>query len=230
MINALAVLIVLLFAEIFRLAVVRAVAERDREIEHRKMLHAELDHRTKNNFALVASLLELQRRREDDPKVASALDQAISRVHSFAGAYANLSDRSGEGTDVAMNTYLTDVVERIADAAFKDGVKVRVMADPCVLPRETAVAIGLFTNEALTNCAKYAFPGDRAGGVEVLFRCEGENWDLIVRDDGIGDAGPSLSGLGMRLFEAFAKQAGGHYACETSETGRVVSLVSAASD
>ena len=73
-INAAAVLVVLVFAEAFRRAVATAITQRDEQIDRASMLQQELEHRTKNNFALAASLLEMQKRREQHPAVISALE------------------------------------------------------------------------------------------------------------------------------------------------------------
>ncbi|OYW21109.1 MAG: hypothetical protein B7Z43_11465 [Sphingomonas sp. 12-62-6] len=52
----------IIVAEIFRRAVRNAAAERDRQVAERDLFLEEFDHRVKNNFAIVVSLLELQRR------------------------------------------------------------------------------------------------------------------------------------------------------------------------
>ena len=224
--NAVSSLIVLVLAESFRRAVTTAVEERDGEIGRRTLLMRELDHRTKNNFALVVSLLELQKRRESDPQVGKALDLATSRIHSFARAYANLAESQGEGESVRMKPYIDEVVQRFSGGAFHDGIEVFVEAANCVLPREIAVAIGLFTNEALTNCAKYAFPDGRSGRVEVRLAGDAEKWELVIEDDGVGNGDRTGTGLGTTLLKAFAQQAQAEYELEAASTGRRLRLVS----
>ena len=226
-INGAAALVVLFFAEMFRRAVQTAIFERDSEIDRRILLQQELEHRTKNNFALVASLLEHQKQREVHQSVDQAIDQAITRIHSFARAYANLAESQGEGSAVAMQPYLEDVVEKVAIGMFSDNVTVSLEATPHVLPRQVAVAIGLFTNEALTNCAKYAFPDGRDGRVAVRFDAGEDGWALEIHDDGMGQlaAGQSgSSGIGTRLLNAFANQAEARYEMETGDAGVRVRL------
>lgn len=227
-INGAAALIVLLLAEAFRRAVSKALRERDHEIERRVVLQQELEHRTKNNFALAASLLEMQKRREQQPEVAAGLEQAIARIHSFSSAYANLALTQEEGTMVAMQDYLVDVVDRVTRGAFMENVVVEVDAgsDHVIMPREVAVAIGLFTNEALTNCAKYAFPEGQDGKVSIRFAGSLEDWSLAIEDDGIGtSAGDEGStGIGERLLEAFAQQAQARYQVDARPGGRALRL------
>ena len=230
-INALAVLIVLVLAEIFRRAVHQVTRARDAELERRQVLMRELEHRTKNNFALVASLLSLQRRRHDNPEIVEALDQAIGRVDTFARAYENLKLTEAEGSYVPMRQYVGDVVSRVSAGAFHDEVTIEVRASDCELPQQTAVAICLFINEALTNSAKYAFPDGAAGKVSVIFTGNEDNWDLKVVDDGVGSAeearqhkAAGTTGMGLGLMEAFARQAEAEYSVGGATQGRTVHL------
>lgn len=233
-INALSAMVVVILAEAWRRAVREAAATRDQEIERRDMLMSELEHRTKNNFALVASLLSLQKRRLDDPASVAALDEAIGRVRTFAGAYANLTASHGEGVHVEMNEYLTEVVRRIAAGAFGHDVQIEIDIETCSIPRQTAVAVGLFANEALTNAAKYAFPERGAQAqtvnpkIHVNFRTEDSGWTLSIADNGVGDAGErpesGKPGLGMGLMSAFAQQAEAEHDTVIGKTGRTVIL------
>ena len=59
----------------------------------------------------------------------------------------------------------------------------------------------------MTNAAKHAFPGERAGRVELRFRREGESLALAVADDGVGaPAAAAGGGQGHRLVREFARQ------------------------
>ena len=89
-VNGMTVMVILVFAELFRAAVRHAAHRRDREIANRDLLLRELDHRTKNNFMIVASLLALQKRRETSPEAQAALSVAAARVDSFAAAHQAL--------------------------------------------------------------------------------------------------------------------------------------------
>ncbi|MDR7101081.1 sensor histidine kinase [Croceicoccus sp. BE223] len=231
-INAICVAVIAILAESFRSAVQRATETRDAEIARRGMLMAELEHRTKNNFALIVSLLDIQRRRTSDAAVAQAIEQASGRVHTFARAYANLVDSQGEGSSVEMDVYLPEVVRRVTEGAFLDNVRVETRIDPCTLSRQVAVGIGLFVNEALTNCAKYAFPDGRGGSIEVSFACQGEGaWIATVRDDGVGEAAETApasaaGGMGSGLMVAFARQAGATFEAVSQDVGHCVTVAS----
>jgi len=227
--HATTAMITFAFALAFRRAMDAALEERDLQIARGAMLIQELEHRTKNNFALVASLLQAQKRRESDTRITQALDLACARIHSFARAYTNLAQSENKSGLVAMKTYLSEVVSHFADGGFPDNVTVTVDACECPLPRETAVGIGLFANEALTNCAKHAFPDNRPGRVQVSLKHGAQSGsELTVEDDGVGldAAGDSTldGGTGSRLMEAFAHQAHARFTLEPSTDGTRVRL------
>ena len=202
-------------AETFRRAVHRATDERDREIADRDLMLSEFEHRVKNNFQIVASMLDIQRRRVSDPAATEALGAAMMRVDSIARAHRHLY-RDGQGSEVNVSDYLTDLCNALSDALLlRGGVTLDCDVDPAPIPRDHAVSIGLVVNELVTNAAKHAFVGRERGAIHVSWKRKPKGgWRLTVADDGVGlPAQPRPrrkdGGLGQRLVEAFAKQAGG---------------------
>ena len=211
MLNAICCLIVVVFAEAFRRAARATMEEVSRAAERRLILLSEMEHRTKNNFALVASMLEIQKRRAADPALHGPLDDAASRVRTFADAYSNLTKEHPETSQVEMRACLDAVLDRLESAAFPPHVSLYREIESIELPREIAVAICLYLNEALSNALKYAFPDERPGTIGVFFHLQGKDgWQLIVEDNGVGQATPpdQSGGLGASLMVAFAQQAG----------------------
>lgn len=222
LLNAVCALIVIVFAEAFRRAARSTMDEIRRAADRRLVLLSELEHRTKNNFALVASLLEIQKRRLGDPVLEAPLEDAVNRVRTFADAYSNLALEQEEGVEVAMKPYLDQLLDRIERAALPENVELFREIDNILLPRETGVAIGLYVNEAISNCAKYAFPEGAPGMIAVSFVAPGgrEGWSISIEDNGVGAAtvGHTGGGLGSRLMGAFAVQASASH--ESGAIGR----------
>lgn len=229
-----AALITILMAEIFRRSVRRAAGERDRQIAERDLMLEEFDHRVKNNFTLVASLLDMQRRRAGDPATGEALGVALTRVESIARAHRHLYRGRSSGADVDMAAYLGELCTALAEALFLRGaITLACDADHAQLPRDRAVSIGLVLNELVTNAAKHAFQDRESGAISVGFRASGNGWRLTVADNGIGMPAerpkPSRNGgLGSRLLEAFAAQAGGKLSTASGVDGTVVTVELAA--
>jgi two-component sensor histidine kinase len=217
-------------AETFRRAVHRATAERDREIADRDLMLSEFEHRVKNNFQVVASMLDIQRRRVSDPAASEALGSALMRVDSIARAHRHLY-RDGQGSEVNVSEYLRDLCNTLSDALLlRGGVTLTCDADAARIPRDHAVSIGLVVNELVTNAAKHAFAGRETGAIRVSWKHLSEGgWRLTVADDGVGLPPGSRvkrkdGGLGQRLIEAFAKQAGGTLTTESDAGGTRVTM------
>lgn len=212
--NVMAGLMIVALAEVFRGAVRRAAAERDEALARRDLYLQELDHRVKNNFAMVTSLLDMQRRQftMDDP-AAEALGTAALRVDSIARAHRSLYRGSDLETMVAMRSYLHELCSALTDSlSLSGGIEVVCNADDIHLPRDRAITIGLLVNELATNAAKHAFPGRGEGRIEIRMHENSQgNICLIVADDGCGMDGAKArpGSLGQKLIAAFAAQAGG---------------------
>jgi two-component sensor histidine kinase len=86
------------------------------------------------------------------------------------------------------------------------------------MSRDRALALGLATNELVTNAVKHAFPDGREGAISVSFTRVADGWQLAVTDDGVGIPVDRKSGLGSGLIEQFVRQAGGSLAV-TGGTG-----------
>lgn len=176
-------------------------AERSKEL-----LLAELAHRTKNNLALVSSVLSLQARSSDSEDVRKALQTAVSRVHAIAAAQDHVERGRGANGVTDLRDYLEGLCRQLGEAL--SGIRpIAISADveSVLLPTARAVSIGLIVNELVTNALKHAFPGDRAGKILVTLRRNSTGCILTVSDDGIGYVG-APNGMGSRLVSLLVKQ------------------------
>jgi PAS domain S-box-containing protein len=174
-------------------------------------LFDELNHRVKNNLAMVSGLLDLQAK-QASPAARGELAKAAERVRSIADVHAALAgDASGKVGSVDFAAYLEDLVGRLdRSLGLPEGVRLALRAEPAHLPAEAAVPLGMAVNELVTNAVKYAYPSPTAGPIEVALEREGEDLLLSVRDQGVGlPTSGGGRGLGMRLVRSLAGQAGG---------------------
>jgi len=218
----LAGLIVIFLANAFRNAARNAASIRATQVEERDLLLREIEHRIKNNFATVASLIEMQRRSVESDDAKKALAAVASRIESIARAHGHLY-RGADGVgSVEMRAYVRELGDTLAQALTLQGpIILSADADDLTVDRDRAVTIGLLINELVTNAAKHAFNGRDSGAVAVEFRRQENGWRLVVADDGVGfdPATISKNGLGQRLVEAFARQANGTLTTESNNTG-----------
>jgi two-component sensor histidine kinase len=110
----------------------------------------------------------------------------------------------------------------------KENVRVEVDVPSRVVTGSVAVALALFTVEAITNIFKHAFPDDREGVIRVsMAPVEGGKLMLSIADNGLGFAMDTTGkSVGSRLIKTFGLQLGG-VSTVRSEPGKgtVVELV-----
>lgn len=206
-------LVIIAVAQMFRAGASRDVGARQAQLAERDLMLRELQHRMKNNFQTVASLLEMQIRRSGDGEARQALREALGRVVSISEAHSSLYAAGQDVGAVDMSAYLNHLCANLAEALFLGAVvRLDCSAAAEALDRDRAVALGLIVNELVTNAAKHAFADGRPGQIRVAFSRDGEVYRLVVEDDGRGlpeDFATSRRGLGRGLVEAFTRQAGG---------------------
>lgn len=180
----------------------------------------ELNHRIRNDLAMMASVLELQTRAQTDPGAKAAFRSAVGRIHVIANAHDHLLPRDDQSS-IDMKEYLTDCCRHLADT-LRDvrPIAVNVEADPVYLPSDKAVPVGLMVNELATNAFKYAFPDDRAGTITVRFRNRSaRELELVVEDNGKGCPQGAKEGLGSRIVRLLAQQLKGDVTTESAGPG-----------
>ena len=71
------------------------------------------------------------------------------------------------------------------------------------MPETTLTDLGVAVSEALTNCARHAYPTGAAGDMLVDAAADGECFTVRVADQGAGVGGATV-GLGIKIMRGFA--------------------------
>lgn len=215
----LAVFVVLAVGVAFVSEGLRKAWERAVEAERMKdLLLEELRHRTKNDLAMVISVLALQSRGKVSEETRSALENAMARIRAISGTHNQFGSIDAQGR-VDLKDYLT-----VLCGHFNDSMKgirpitVSVDVDSISMPARDAQSIGLIVNELVTNAVKHAFPDERVGTVKVTFRNQAPRL-LTVEDNGIGVDSIEKGGIGSRLTGLLVQQLDGTIVWERAEPG-----------
>jgi len=193
-------------------------------VRERDLLLNELSHRTRNDFANVVTLLNLQSR-SANAEAKEALVSAAERVQTIARVHRRLELRD-DHVVVDTKSYIGELCAdlRLSRLAMRP-IAIDCNAESHSVSLEKAVPLGLIINESVTNATKHAFPGQRHGSIVVDFRRVGDVYKLVVADNGVGwGDGPDSekSGIGNRLMGMLAAQLGSKIEVEYRSPGTAI--------
>lgn len=144
----------------------------------------ELQHRTKNSFTMITSLISLRANATEVAETKLILGELTQRVRSISDLYSLLYE-----TDSFSSVRLATYCSRVVDSTVKltDGVVIERHFDEGLrVTAKDAATLGMIVVELLTNAIKYAFPYPRRGRIMVSFHSIPGGMVLEVEDDGIG--------------------------------------------
>jgi chemotaxis protein methyltransferase CheR len=207
-----------------------ALHQRTEELLRQKeILLQEMQHRVANSLQIIASILLLKARAVTSEETRRDLQDAHQRVMSVAEVQRHLS--ASEGVDqIEAGPYLTTLCSSLASSMIGDQpISMTVVADKGMIGSNQAVSLGLIVTELVINSIKYAFPiSKKDGAIDVRYRVDGENWALVISDNGIGkDVGPATKsggGLGTAIVHALVKQLGAIIVTIGNSAGTSVSI------
>lgn len=207
------------------------IEDRDRRLHEavdlKTTLIKEIHHRVKNNLQIVMSLLSLQANQVKDPSAREALMQAQTRINALALVHRILNELENQST-LDISQLLRELSRQIAEGIGAENVRIEVDVPGRVVTGSVAVALALFTVEALTNIFKHAFPDPAQGVIRVRMESLADGkLRLSISDDGIGFAdGDAARNVGSRLIKTFGLQLGGvSQVRSVAGEGTVVELV-----
>ncbi len=191
-------------------------------LKEKEVLLREVNHRVKNNMAVISSLLMLQASKIKDKRYKAIFKESTDRIKTMALIHEKLY----ESTDLAhidFSAYLHDILDSIYKSYGlpHNRIKLKKNIEKIMLSLDTAIPCSLIVNELVSNSLKYAFPatpdkpkGGR-GEVEVTLRMnDKDEVELKVGDNGVGmdeDMSKSESKpIGLSIVNALVKQIHGN--------------------
>jgi two-component sensor histidine kinase len=192
----------------------RQIAESNlkKSLEEKEVLLKEVHHRVKNNMQIISSILKMQERLIDDPKLKTVLGESQNRIRSMALIHENLY-RNESLANIQFKNYVQSLINNISRSYFDQQGKVSFVFDieDVFLPLDVGIPCGLIINELISNAFKHAFKDREKGTITIaLKKVEEGTYILSVTDDGKG-IDPSFSpehanSLGMRIVFKLIQQ------------------------
>jgi two-component sensor histidine kinase len=182
-------------------------------VEEQETLLAELNHRVKNNMAIIVSLLNMQKNRTDNLETQGALQDVHDRVMSMALVHQKMYQNKSISM-VEFAPYITELIAEIRNSIdLKKNITFKTEIEPIQLDLSTTIPLGLILNELITNAIKHAFPSKENPEIFIaLKKVDQTHFEVLVADNGIGSSPshlPKSNGLGLSLIESLTEQING---------------------
>ena len=194
-------------------------------LQEKELLLKEIHHRVKNNLQVISSLLAVQAQQYDHPGIDEFVTNGRARVQAMALVHQFLYQ--GEYARIAYDEYLKRLTSSIIDFhRVDDCISFRVDAEPIHFDVDTAIPLGLISNEIITNALKHAFVAGQLGHINVSLHQRQGEVVLAVVDNGRGFSSDDLkrhNSFGMSLVQNLARKISGKLRIE-NELGTRVTL------
>lgn len=199
----------------------RAENELKKALEEKQAILRELQHRVKNTFALINSLVNLELNRLEDKEKRMPLEIIKTRLLTISRVYDLLAP--GERyREINLDRFIKDITSSMVRAFSSGSTRIQLSMElqPSVLDIRRAIPLGLIITEILTNALKHAFIGREEGHIRLILRQEDHEIRLEIADDGIGiiprqdEISPGR--LGTEIIKSLADQIEAHLEIDSS--------------
>jgi len=194
-----------------------------RTLKEKDILIREIHHRVKNNLAMIASLINLQLGKIEDPESKEGFKSLRKRIQSIYLVHERLY-KSGDFVRLDIRSFLADLVQNIKESFDFGECAIVCDIDEIHLDIDTMIPLGLIVNELVNNSLKHGFSETRSEYIRVSARNEGTRALLIVDDNGKGrPKGFTIDGsvsLGLLLVRSLTEQINGTLSIEEGESLR----------
>jgi len=175
--------------------------------EYSKILLQEIHHRVKNNLQIISSLMSLQSRSVENKEANKVLNESRRRVEAIALIHQKLY-QDNKSNLVDFKSYLEEIL--VSQKILTSNLDCQLRSDAITLSLDTAVPLGLIVSEIITNSVKHAFPGIKKPVLQINLIKNGNDFQLVVSDNGVGLPEDfeieSSSSLGSEIIVALVSQ------------------------
>jgi DNA-binding response OmpR family regulator len=198
-----------------------------RDAEERALLLRELDHRVRNNLAVITGLISMERNRRPPRSEAEALESLENRLRSFILVHEALRRQNYKGVPIRETT--EKLAQRLRNAwDLTRHIDVRLEGDSPILDEKQGFATSLILNELITNAFRHGFPGGGEGTLRITIRELPNTVRVEVADNGVGSRTSNRSdvvGSGRSIVAALARdELGGTFDFTSAENGTVAAV------
>lgn len=155
-------------------------------LEERDLFIKGINHRIKNNLAIINSMISMQILNSDEEETRQKLTAISNRIMSMSVVHDNLL-QSKNVSKINIYNICVCLGERLIQIYCMGLViEFSVKGEEFLIDFDKAVPLSMVMNEIISNSLKFAFKGRAGGRISVEYTCSEDIFEMIVSDDGIG--------------------------------------------
>lgn len=192
-------------------------------VEARELLLLEVNHRVKNNLALVQSMLSLHARSADSEPTEQAFKDAAARVMVLSDIHRRLYELGTHAEIEVVGMIGEMIIELVKTLSVDKEVDLRLsQKGRAMMATDQATPLALAINELTLNSFKHAFSDTDAPRIDLSVEADKGQLVIVYRDNGPGliDERPAEgTGIGRALISALSRQLNAQLDLKSDEPG-----------
>jgi PAS domain S-box-containing protein len=152
------------------------------DMNKKEALIKEMQHRTKNSFGMIISLIHIRISVTHSEETKHTLEDLTLRVKAISDLYSLLYE-TDSFYEVQLKTYCNKIIDSMLN--LSKYIEINKDLEEISVPPAKAATIGMIL-ELLSNIIKYAFPDSFNGMINIELKLINSRILLMVEDNGIG--------------------------------------------
>lgn len=196
---------------LFMQCIGRDITERVRLERQKDFLLRELNHRIKNNLALITSIINLK---EESLGARGDLADIRSQIEAVRIVHEKLHQSEDTGR-INFREYIEEFLQTVFGTLAAGTVDLHIDMDAISVKSDEAISLGLIINEVATNAIKHGFRSDEAAHFTVELEQDATSDESVLALSNTGNPFPHDIGLdhpdtlGLRIIVELITQLGG---------------------
>jgi PAS domain S-box-containing protein len=178
-------------------------------LKEKECLMKELNHRVKNNLAMVSSLICLK-----DSEITEDLSDLKNRVDVIKLVHEKLN-KQNDVEEIEVREYFQELLTAVFSSTTKFKVDVVNTIEELSIPTGAAIPLGLVVNEIATNAIKHGFSSERESHFSIDMKYDVEERQYVLTLSNNGNPFPegvvlnNPQTMGLQLVSSLVEQVGG---------------------
>lgn len=182
-------------------------------VEEKQFLVQELNHRVKNNLAVILSLIDFQKDQAKNENYKSVFDDLHQRIKTItiAHEFYSYSVNYNDNDLIEVSNYINKIIESHQNSTLR-AFRYINDSEPIYFNVDKILSLGLLVNELVTNSIKHAKLGDEQLAIHFDLRKTNNDVELNYSDNGtVFNFESNNNSLGLVIIKGMVKQLKGNY-------------------